>query len=149
MEEFNSGVKDGIPYVDYRTRVRYGETDKMKVGYYGNYAVWFEAGRSTYGRVRDMPYSDFEEQGYYAVVAELYCRYINSVRYDDEIIVRTSITEVTRRTVKFEYEVFLAESMKLCATGYTKHVCISKDGRVTGLPDKWLALKDRLKKRLD
>lgn len=140
----NKAEKKESIFADYRTRVRYGETDAMKVAYYANYAVWFEAGRGAYGRRTGLLYRDFEEQGFYAVVAELHCRYMKPVRFNDEIIVRTRIEAVTSRTMRFSYEVFLVEDMSLRATGYTKHVCISKDGRVSKLPPKWLKLKDTI-----
>jgi acyl-CoA thioester hydrolase len=109
----------------------------MKVAYYANYPVWFEAGRSEYGRNMGLSYSDFEDSGYYLVVAELYCRYISPLRFDDEIIVRTFIEDAGSRQFKFGYEVYKMPEMILSARGYTNHICVSKDGRTAKLPPAW------------
>jgi len=128
-------------FVDYHTRVRYGETDNMKVAYYANYPVWFEAGRSEYGRNMGLLYSDFEDSGYYLVVAELYCRYIHPLRFDDEIIVRSFIEDAGSRQFKFGYEVYKMPERILSARGFTNHICVSKDGRTAKLPPAWQNLK--------
>ncbi len=135
-------VKDGKVFADYRTLVRYGETDAMHVAYYANYAVWFEAGRGAYGRATGLSYREFEEEGFYAVVAELYVRYIRPVRFAEEIIIRTWIDKVSSRTMTFKYEIYNAQDLSLCVTGYTKHICTTQDGRVTKLPPNWLAAKE-------
>lgn len=127
-------------FADYRTHVRYGETDNMKVAYYANYPVWFEAGRGEYGRQRGLLYSDFEISGYYLVVAELYCRYILPLRFDDEIIVRTSIESAGSRQIKFAYEVYKLPEMILSARGFSNHICVQKDGRTAKLPGEWQKL---------
>ncbi|MBN2135148.1 MAG: acyl-CoA thioesterase [Acidobacteria bacterium] len=137
--------KEILGYADYHTTVRYSETDAMKVAYYGSYPAWFEAGRGAYGRMAGLSYREFEELGFYAVVAECHCRYIKSAVYGDEIIVRTWISEATSRTMKFQYEVYRVDDMTLLATGYTSHVCVSKEGRISKLPPEWLKVKDKLK----
>lgn len=137
-----------VRFVDYYTRVRYGETDNMKVAYYANYPVWFEAGRSEYGRAEGLLYSDFEKAGYYLVVAELYCRYIRPLRFDDEIIVRTFVEDAGSRQIKFGYEVYKMPEMILSAKGYSNHICIARDGGTAKLPQNWQNLKQAAKKSL-
>src|ERR671921_157176 len=87
-------------------RVRYAETDRMGVVYHANYLVWFEIGRTEFCRARGFAYKDMEENDHaFLVVAESYCRYKSSARYDDELVVRTHITELRRRSVRFGYEI--------------------------------------------
>src|SRR5215207_4950753 len=83
-------------------RVRYAETDRMGVVYHANYLVWFEIGRTEFCRARGFAYKDMEENDRaFLVVAESYCRYKAPARYDDELIVRTHITELRRRSGHF------------------------------------------------
>ena len=121
-----------------RVRVRYAETDQMGVAYYANYFVWFEVGRSQYCNDCGFSYRDMErETGLFLIVAEASCRYKNPARYEDELIIRTRIIELTRRTLRFAYEI-AREDGTAVATGETLHVLINKDGRPSSFPDKYL-----------
>jgi acyl-CoA thioester hydrolase len=142
-DSVNINDKEKSLFVDYHTHVRYGETDNMRVAYYANYPVWFEAGRSEYGRQKGLLYSAFETSGYYLVVAELYCRYLVPLRFDDEIIVRTFIKSAGSRQIKFGYEVYKMPEMVLSAKGYSNHICVSKDGRTAILPGEWQKLRNK------
>ncbi|MBC7332088.1 MAG: hypothetical protein H5T91_06695 [Synergistetes bacterium] len=44
--------------VEISLRVRYGETDKMGIVYYGRYLDWFEVGRTEFCRALGFPYSE-------------------------------------------------------------------------------------------
>ena len=123
-----------------RVRVRYAETDQMGVAYYANYFVWFEVGRSQYCNDCGFSYRDMErETGLFLIVAEASCRYKNPARYEDELIIRTQVTESTRRTLRFSYEIERVDGAAV-ATGETLHVLINKDGRPSSFPEKYLSL---------
>src|ERR1044071_9988217 len=84
-----------------RLRVRYAETDQMGVSYYANYFVWFEVGRSQDCIYCGFSYRDMErETGLFLIVADARCRYRTPAKYEDDLIVRTHISEITRRTVR-------------------------------------------------
>lgn len=124
---------------DAHVKVRYAETDQMGVAYYANYLVWFEVGRSQYCRDCGFSYRDMErETGLFMIVAEARCRYKTPARYEDDLIIRTRATDVTRRTLKFGYEIWRDD--ELLATGETLHVLINAQGRPSSFPDKFLAL---------
>lgn len=121
-------------------RVRYAETDRMGVVYHANYLVWFEIGRTEFCRARGFAYKDMEENDRaYLVVAESYCRYKAPARYDDELIVRTHITELRRRSVRFGYEIIRPSDGVIIAEGETGHVVTDPAGRVISLPDSYRA----------
>ena len=116
-------------------RVRYAETDKMGIVYYANYLIWFEIGRTEFCRARGFSYRDMEEnEDAFLVVAESYCRYKAPAYYDDELIVRTHITELRRRSLRFGYEVVRATDGTVIAEGETGHVVTDANGRVRTLP---------------
>ena len=123
-----------------RVKVRYAETDQMGVVYYANYLIWFEVGRSQYCNDRGFSYRDMErETGLFLIVAEASCRYKTPARYEDELIIRTRITELTRRTLRFGYEIERIDKASV-ATGETLHVLINVEGRPSSLPEKYLKL---------
>lgn len=119
-------------------RVRYSETDKMGIVYYANYLVWFEIGRAEYCRARGFSYRDLEEnEDSFLVVAESYCRYKAPAYYDDELIVRTHITELRRRSLRFGYEIVRAGDGQVVAEGETGHVVTDSNGRVRSFPEAY------------
>ncbi|HWN99861.1 MAG TPA: thioesterase family protein [Blastocatellia bacterium] len=132
--------KSIYPTAESRVKVRYAETDQMGVAYYANYLVWFEVGRSQYCNDRGFSYRDMErESGLFLIVAEASCRYKNPARYEDELIIRTTITELTRRTLRFRYSIEREDGAAV-ATGETLHVLINAEGRPSSLSPKYLAL---------
>src|SRR4030042_2723809 len=91
--------------VDVDIRVRYAETDQMGVAYYANYLVWFEVGRSDFCRAKGFSYAELETLGFKLVVTDVHCRYRNSARYDDVLLVRTEIKGINRRLITFGYQI--------------------------------------------
>jgi acyl-CoA thioester hydrolase len=122
-------------------RVRYAETDRMGVVYHANYLVWFEIGRTEFCRARGFAYRDMEENDHaFLVVAESYCRYKAPAHYDDELIVRTHITELRRRSVRFGYEIVLLSNGQIIAEGETGHVVTDHNSRVISMPETYRQL---------
>src|SRR5437867_4070704 len=98
-----------IPASETRLRVRYAETDQMGVVYYANYLVWMEVGRVDFCKSRGFQYKDMEcEDGVFLAVIESQCRYRYPARYDDEVLVKTSIGDSSSRLMSFVYEMTLA-----------------------------------------
>lgn len=119
-------------------RVRYAETDQMRVVYYANYFVWFEIGRTDYCRQHGFAYRDMEEEdGLCIIVAEARCRYKAPARYDDEIEVRTCLKTVRRRVLVFDYQIYRRADDELLAEGETVHVITDLNGRPRALPEKY------------
>ncbi len=117
-------------------RVRYSETDKMGIVYYANYLVWFEIGRTEFCRVRGLSYSNMEAmEDAFLVVAESYCRYKAPAYYDDEILIRTHLTELRRRSLRFGYEIIRAADGQVIAEGETGHVVTDSTGHVRSFPE--------------
>ncbi len=122
-------------------RVRYAETDRMGVVYHANYLIWFEIGRTEFCRARGFAYRDMEENdNAFLVVAESYCRYKAPAHYDDELLVRTHVTELRRRSVRFGYEIVRLDGGQIIAEGETGHVVTDHNGRVISMPDTYRRL---------
>jgi acyl-CoA thioester hydrolase len=115
-------------------RVIYGDTDQMGIVYYANYLRWFERGRSEWLRQIGLPYSTIEQQGFHFPVAEVKCRYAQSARYDDVVRIETTLVELSRASLSFDYQVSREADLAILATGSTKHACIDRSGRVARIP---------------
>ena len=109
----------------------------MGIVHHAVYAVWLEEGRSQWMRTQGASFTQFEAQGFGLPVSELHIRYSQPARYDQRVTVRCWVEEVRSRKVTFSYEVIAAETGELFVTGYTKHICTDRAGKVTKIPDKW------------
>lgn len=119
-------------------RVRYAETDQMGVVYYGNYFTWFEIGRVELCRQLGFEYKRMEsEDDSFMVVADAHCRYKRSARFDDVIVIRTTVTQSQKRTIRFGYEIVNQASGEVIATGDTLHVFCDRLGKPKSLPEKY------------
>jgi acyl-CoA thioester hydrolase len=121
-------------------RVRYAETDQMGVAYHANYLIWCEIGRTDFIRKAGMSYADMERDGVGLAVSDASVRYHASARYDDLIIVETSLTEVKSRAVTFRYTMTRADSGVKLATASTTLVAIDAEGKLRAMPPAIRAL---------
>jgi acyl-CoA thioester hydrolase len=127
-----------LPHAETTIRVRYAETDQMGVVYHGNYFTWFEVGRVELCRQLGFEYKRMEiEDDSFIVVADAHCRFKRPARFDDVLVIRTTVTQSQRRTVRFGYEILNQASGELIATGDTMHVFCDGLGRPKSLPEKY------------
>jgi len=117
-------------------RVRYAETDQMGVVYYATYFVWFEVGRTDLLRDAGWSYREMELEGIALPVIEAHCEYRQSARYDDELEIRTTGSQLSPVRVAFDYEVVRPSDAATIATGRTIHAALDRDGRPCRLPSR-------------
>ncbi len=115
-------------------RVIYGDTDNMGQVYYGNYFRWFEIGRSEMFRSLGLPYKSVEDHEIFLPVSETYCKYSTPAKYDDIIVIETSLDTTVKGGVKFDYKIFAEDGQRLLAKGFTKHACVDTAGKVVRPP---------------
>jgi acyl-CoA thioester hydrolase len=132
-------------YSESRLRVRYAETDQMGVVYHANYLVWFEVGRVDFIRDMGLDYKTMEkEDNAMIAVIEASARYKAPARYDDEILVRTSLAGVRGPVVRFRYSVVRAASEKadelLLCEGETTHIVVDRNVKKREMPEKYATL---------
>jgi acyl-CoA thioester hydrolase len=114
-------------------RVRYQETDQMGVVYHANYLVWFEIGRTDFIRQLGVTYAELETKGLLLPVVEANCKYRRPAKYDDDIVIRTRISELKGARLTFGYEAVRKEDQLLLAEGFTMHVFTSPEFRPVNL----------------
>ena len=128
----------GIRFIS-DVRVRYADTDQMKVVYYGKFFEYFEQGRSDLLRDIGIPYPEIEAMGIYLPVIEAGSKYKHSARYDDLLHVETSLNEMPIARVRIEYRVFRNEEKEPMAEGFTVHSFINaQTGKPTRAPLKFV-----------
>ncbi len=122
-----------------KLRVRYADTDTMRVAYYANFFIWFESGRVELLRSRGIVYRDIEDLGIFIPVIEAHANYKAPARFDDELMVKTRLAKMGETSIRFENEVFKLPAMELLCSGHTVHVVVGKDGRPMRVPDEFRA----------
>ncbi|HTV08210.1 MAG TPA: thioesterase family protein [Candidatus Aquilonibacter sp.] len=125
-------------FAETRIRVRYAETDQMGVVYHANYLVWFEVGRVEFIRQMGLDYRSMEkDENAMIAVVEATARYKAPARYDDELIVRTSLAGVRGSIVRFRYAVVRAADKLLLCEGETVHLVVSRDMKKREMPERY------------
>ena len=119
-------------------RVRYAETDQMQVVYHSNYLIWCEIGRTEFIRALGTPYAELERQNVTLAVVEASLRFHAAARYDNLIRVTTRISDVRSRTLTFDYVITNAETGERFVTASTKLASLTRDSRLTKMPDSLL-----------
>jgi acyl-CoA thioester hydrolase len=94
-----------------KIRVRYAETDRMGYAYYGNYAIYFEVARVEALRAAGITYKSLEDEGVLLPVLDFQIRYFAPAHYDDELTIRTTITQLPTVRISFEYETFRGDEL--------------------------------------
>ncbi len=123
-----------------RIRVRYGETDQMGHAYYGNYLLWFEQARGAWCRDRGFTYKGLEAMGFKLPVVEVWAKYRGEIKYDDLIEVRIWLAETRRASMQFRYEIVNLETGTVTTQGYTWHVLVNAEMKVTSIPPEVMDL---------
>ena len=95
-----------MKYHQTQIRVRYSETDQMRVVYHGNYAQYFEIGRVEWLRNKGITYKWMEENGIMLPVVSLTMSYKKPARYDDLLTLKTKLKNRSSVKIEFDYELY-------------------------------------------
>jgi acyl-CoA thioester hydrolase len=114
-------------------RVRFGETDLMGIAHHASYVGYMEVGRVEWLRRRGLTYAAWVNGGVHLPVVGLALTYRASARFDDELLVETSLVEVRAATLRFEYRIVRVSDGTLCADGSTRLACVDDRGAVRRL----------------
>ncbi len=117
-------------------RVRYSETDQMRIVHHSSYLVYMEEGRTALMRVLGFPYDEVERRGFAMAVRKVEVRYRVAARYGDELVVRTRVEHFRGASILYENEIVRAGDGELLASGSVEVACLRLDGfRPAPLPD--------------
>ena len=119
---------------DIEIRVRYAEVDQMGVVHHSRYWVYFEMGRTELLRRAGIAYRDMEAAGALIVMTKCSARFHAPARYDDELILTTTLARMTTARLDHTYELKRASDGALLVTADTTLACIDRDGSLQPIP---------------
>lgn len=108
-------------------KVRYAETDQMGIVHHSNYYVYFEAAREDFILGAGISYKEIEGKGIMMPLVETQCRYIEGAKYADELIIETSLQELSPVKVVLEYKVIRVKDGRLISKGKTVQTFVDSD----------------------
>lgn len=117
-------------------RVRFGETDLMRIAHHASYVSYLEVGRVEWLRRRGVTYAAWAEHGVHLPVVELSIAYRAPARFDDELAVETTLVDVRAASLRFAYRITRELDATVCAEGSTRLACVNDDGAVRRLSDE-------------
>jgi len=107
----------------------------MSVAHHAAYAVWLEMGRTELLRESGGSYRQFEADGLYLVVVKLEIKYRAPARYDDALVLETTLS--TGGPVKITHTYILRRDAEVLATAQTVLACVDEEGRPQATP-RWI-----------
>ncbi|MDN3617903.1 thioesterase family protein [Polaribacter undariae] len=121
-----------------KTRIRYSETDQMGVVYHGNYAQFFELGRTEWMRSLGVTYKDMELSGIMLPVISINFKFIKSALYDDVLTIKTILKKKPMVKIEFDYEIVNQNDELICTGSSILAFMNSKTMKPTRCPDHLL-----------
>jgi acyl-CoA thioester hydrolase len=117
------------------TRVRYSETDQMGVVYHGNYAQFFELGRTEWLRKLGVTYKNMELSGIMLPVISIAFKFIKPALYDDLLTIETFLIKKPLVKIEFEYKITNQENELICTGSSVLAFMNMKTSKPTKCPD--------------
>jgi acyl-CoA thioester hydrolase len=114
-------------------RVRFVETDLMGIVHHGSYLVYFEAGRVEWLRRRGVTYAEWAARGVHLPVVEVHVQYKAPSRFDDLLVVETTLTELRTVSLKFGYRIL--RDTTVIVEGSTRLGCIDATHKLLRIPE--------------
>ena len=119
---------------DHRVKIFYKDVDQMGIVYYSRYFEYFEEARTELLASIGLGVTDVEKKGIMLPVISSHCDYLKGARFEQTIIIRTSISTEPRSKLRIDYSVFIEDEKEPIATGYTEHAFVNDKGVAVRAP---------------
>ena len=129
--------------------VRYAETDMMGIVHHSRYYPWFEVARTEFIKESGISYSEMEKMAVLHPLTQTGCNYIHGLRYEEEVMIKCSLAELSVARCRFNYEVYKLPEMKLMSTGHTCHGFVGKEFKPLNLKKSFPELWEKLSKLVE
>ena len=107
--------------------MRFNEVDSYNVAWHGHYVAWMEVGRNDLAGMFGVNAEQIGALGYLAPVVSLELQYRKPARFDEPLLVRTSVRRTHTATLEFVCTIVGADG-DICAEGKTVHVLTDSNG---------------------
>lgn len=122
----------------FKYRVLYADTDAMGVVYYGNYLRIYEAARGDFLRKIHLPFSALiTEKQIICPVVKAEIQYHKYASLDEEITVKTKISDITGARMLFSQEIYSEDGKLLNEIKVTVAFIDMKVKRPTRCPEEF------------
>ncbi len=111
-------------------RVRYNEVDRMGYVHHGNYAAYFEMGRTELMRDLGINYKELEDKGVILPLSEFTVSFYSPALYDELLRLETSLLSCSGVRLIFGYKLYNQDN-QFIAEGKTTLVFVNAE---TGKP---------------
>ena len=119
---------------DHRVKIFYKDVDQMGIVYYSRYFEYFEEARTELLASIGLGVTDVEKKGIMLPVISSHCDYLKGARFEQNIIIRASISTSPRSKLQIDYSVFIEDEKEPIATGYTEHAFVNDKGVAVRAP---------------
>ena len=123
-------------------RIHYALTDQMGVVYYGNYAQFYEIGRTESIRALGFTYKEIEAMGIVLAVTDMHIKFLRPAKYDDVLTVKSTLREIPlHHKIVFHGEIYNQEKELLNTGEVTLYFLEAKTMKRVNMPEE---LKEKL-----
>ena len=119
---------------DHRVKIFYKDVDQMGIVYYSRYFEYFEEARTELLASIGLGVTDVEKKGIMLPVISSHCDYLKGARFEQNIIIKASISTEPRSKLQIDYSVFIKDENEPIATGYTEHAFVNDKGVAVRAP---------------
>ena len=123
-------------YFAHKLRVTYAHCTLGNHVYYARYLDLLEAARGEFFRRLGFSCLALQQQETVFQVTECSLKYLKPARYDEELEIRLTLSDVRKVRFQFNYEIFRGADLLL--TGSTVMVCVGTDEKPKLIPDELL-----------
>lgn len=126
---------DNLRYV-WENQVRFAETDRQGVVFYGDYVTYQDETFSEFLRQMGYDYQTLEAKGWDIHVVHVDLDYRAPADFDDWLVNGIRINAIRETSMDFEYACRQRDDGTLVAEGHLTHVAVDADtGESTRVPD--------------
>ena len=118
-------------------RIHYALTDQMGVVYHGNYAQFYEIGRTEALRSLGLTYKNIEAMGVIMPVIDMHMKFVRPAYYDDLIRIDISVKELPlHHKIIFHGEIFNEKNQLLNVGEVTLYFMDAKTMKRVNMPEE-------------
>jgi acyl-CoA thioester hydrolase len=118
-------------------RIHYALTDQMGVVYHGNYAQFYEIGRTEALRSLGLTYKSIEEMGVIMPVIDMHMKFVRPAVYDDLIRIDITVKELPlHHKIIFHGEIFNEKNQLLNVGEVTLYFMDAKTMKRVNMPEE-------------
>lgn len=127
-----------------RVKVRFGDSDLLRIAWHGHYVRWFEDARQSLGDAIGIGYEDLIRLEHAAPVVDMRLQYKRPARYGDHLRVTVALHWADVPKLRHTYEIRREGDDELLTTGETTQVLLTPTGDLAlNFPDFLNDLRDR------